>query len=95
MFVTVGVQKYCTHSVYVCVCVCVYVCMCVCVCVCVCTLYIHTKCHLSSFSVSLTVDIEPQAAELVALSGAAEQILHATALNMLGVHSVMSIVPCP
>jgi len=70
-------------------------CMCVCVCVCVCTLYIHTKCHLSSLSVLLTVDIEPQVTELVALSGAAEQILDATALNMLCVHSAMSIVSCP
>jgi hypothetical protein len=66
----------------------------VCVCVCVCTLYIHTKCHLSSFSVSLTVDIEPQVTKLVALSGAAVQILDATALNMLGVYTAMSIVSC-
>jgi hypothetical protein len=76
-----------------CVCVCVH-CTSVCVYVCVCTLYIRTKCHLSSSSVSLTLDIEPQATEPVALSGAAEQILDATALNKLGVHSAMSIVSC-
>ena len=90
MFVTVDCGNIVhTACMFVCVCECVYVC------VCVCALYIHAKCHLSSFSVSLTVDIEPQATELVAPSGAAEQILDATALNMLGVHSAVSIVPCP
>jgi len=102
MFVTVDCRNI-VHSVYVCVCVCVCVwCVCVCVvcvvCVCVCvhcTLYIHTKCHLSSFSVSLTVDIEPQATELVSLSDVAEPLLDATALNMLDVISAMSIMSCP